>query len=90
MRVVPATIVELLGKNLLQRYREDLRAGLTRVHRGTMRRHSVYTMECRHVPSDEILASIFQYFGFRLDPIGKMPKRQSKGGLYEAVVFMRW
>jgi len=40
------------------------------------------------LPSDEILASIFQHFGFRLDRIDKMRKRQSKTGLYEAVVFM--
>jgi len=40
------------------------------------------------LPSDEILASIFQHFGFRLDRIDKMRKRQSKAGLYEAVVFM--
>lgn len=41
------------------------------------------------LPSDEILASIFDHFGFRLDRIDKMRKRQSKTGLYEAVVFMR-
>jgi len=40
------------------------------------------------LPSDEILASIFGYFGFKLDGIERMRKRQSKGGLYEAVVFM--
>jgi hypothetical protein len=40
------------------------------------------------LPSDEILASLFQYFGFTLDRIDKMRKRQSKAGLYEAVVFM--
>jgi hypothetical protein len=40
------------------------------------------------LPSDEILASIFRHFGFRLDHIDKMRKRQSKSGLYEAVVFM--
>ncbi len=40
------------------------------------------------LPSDEILASIFRHFGFRLDRIDKMRKRQSKSGLYEAVVFM--
>jgi hypothetical protein len=41
------------------------------------------------LPSDEILASLFQHFGFQLDRIDKMRKRQSKVGLYEAVVFMR-
>ncbi|MBU4272184.1 MAG: hypothetical protein KKA28_10015 [Planctomycetes bacterium] len=40
------------------------------------------------LPSDEILGAIFQHFGFRLDRIDKMRKRQSKSGLYEAVVFM--
>lgn len=41
------------------------------------------------LPSDEILASIFGNFGFRLEKIERMRKRQSKTGLYEAVVFMR-
>lgn len=41
------------------------------------------------LPSDEILASIFGNFGFVLDRIERMRKRQSKAGLYEAVVFMR-
>jgi tRNA G10 N-methylase Trm11 len=41
------------------------------------------------LPSDEILASIFDHFGFRLEGIERMRKRQSKSGLYEAVVFMR-
>ena len=40
------------------------------------------------LPSDEILAAIFGHFGFNLDRIDKMRKRQSKAGLYEAVVFM--
>jgi len=40
------------------------------------------------LPSDEILANLFQHFGFKLDRIDKMRKRQSKAGLYEAVVFM--
>ena len=40
------------------------------------------------LPSDEILATVFRHFGFRLDRIDKMRKRQSKTGLYEAVVFM--
>lgn len=41
------------------------------------------------LPSDEILASIFNHFGFQLEGIERMRKRQSKSGLYEAVVFMR-
>ena len=41
------------------------------------------------LPSDEILASIFGHFGFVLERIDRMRKRQSKTGLYEAVVFMR-
>jgi hypothetical protein len=41
------------------------------------------------LPSDEILASIFGHFGFELQAIERMRKRQSKSGLYEAVVFMR-
>ena len=40
------------------------------------------------LPSDQILAAIFKNFGFRLDKIDHMRKRQSKSGLYEAVVFM--
>jgi len=40
------------------------------------------------LPSDEILAGIFEHFGFKLDGISKMRRRQSKSGLYEAVVFM--
>ena len=40
------------------------------------------------LPSDEILASIFGHFGFRLNRIDRMRRRQSKTGLYEAVVFM--
>ena len=40
------------------------------------------------LPSDEILADIFQHFGFSLERIDKMRKRQSKSGLHEAVVFM--
>jgi hypothetical protein len=40
------------------------------------------------LPSDEILASIFGHYGFKLDGIERMRKRQSKAGLYEAVVFM--
>lgn len=41
------------------------------------------------LPSDEILAAIFENFGFELTRIDRMRKRQSKAGLYEAVVFMR-
>ena len=41
------------------------------------------------LPSDEILAKLFAHFGFRLERIDRMRKRQSKTGLYEAVVFMR-
>jgi hypothetical protein len=41
------------------------------------------------LPSDEILASIFEHFGFELERIDRMRKRQSKTGLHEAVVFMR-
>jgi hypothetical protein len=43
----------------------------------------------RPLPADEILAAIFQHFGFELERIDRMRKRQSKSGLYEAVVFMR-
>ena len=41
------------------------------------------------LPSDEILARIFEDFGFELDRIDRLRKRQSKAGLYEAAVFMR-
>jgi hypothetical protein len=41
------------------------------------------------LPSDELLAGIFGHFGFALERIDRMRKRQSKAGLYEAVVFMR-
>ncbi|HJT30807.1 MAG TPA: hypothetical protein VJ783_01985 [Pirellulales bacterium] len=40
------------------------------------------------LPSDELLAEVFKQFGFRLDGIERMRRRQSKSGLYEAVVFM--
>jgi len=40
------------------------------------------------LPSDELLARIFCHFGFTLSGISKMRRRQSKSGLYEAVVFM--
>lgn len=41
------------------------------------------------LPSDEILAGIFVHFGFELERIDYMRKRQSKIGLHEAVVFMK-
>ena len=41
------------------------------------------------LPSDEILASIFGHFGYSLERIDHMRKRQSKSGLHEAVVFMK-
>ncbi len=41
------------------------------------------------LPSDEILASVFEHFGFQLEGIERLRKRMSKSGLYEAVVFMR-
>ena len=41
------------------------------------------------LPSDELLASIFGHFGFALEGIEKMRKRQSKSGLHEAVVFLK-
>ncbi len=40
------------------------------------------------LPSDEFLAEIFKQFGFRLDAIERMRRRQSKSGLHEAVVLM--
>ena len=40
------------------------------------------------LPSDEILAAIFEYHGFSVKGIFKMRRRQSKTGLYEAVVMM--
>lgn len=40
------------------------------------------------LPSDEILAELFRHFGFQLNGIEKMRRRQSKAGLHEAVVFM--
>ncbi len=40
------------------------------------------------LPSDELLAGLFEDHGFRLDSIEKMRRRQSKTGLYEAVVFL--
>ncbi len=41
------------------------------------------------LPSDEILAAIFGHHGFDLVRIDRMRRRQSKAGLYEAVVFMK-
>jgi hypothetical protein len=41
------------------------------------------------LPSDELLSRLFDHFGFSLERIERMRKRQSKAGLYEAVVFMR-
>jgi hypothetical protein len=41
------------------------------------------------LPSDEILAGIFEHFGFELERIDHMRRRQSKKGLHEAVVFLR-
>jgi len=40
------------------------------------------------LPSDEILADIFEARGFRTISIERMRRRNSKSGLYEAVVFM--
>lgn len=40
------------------------------------------------LPSDEILADLFGHFGFDRVRIDRMRKRQSKAGLYEAVVFL--
>jgi len=40
------------------------------------------------LPTDEILAAIYGHFGFELERIDRMRKRQSKTGLYEAVIFM--
>ena len=41
------------------------------------------------LPSDELLAAVFQHFGFQLEHIARMRRRQSKTGLYEAVVLMK-
>ena len=40
------------------------------------------------VPSDELLAKVFSHHGFRPTSIERMRKRNSKSGLYEAIVFM--
>ena len=39
------------------------------------------------LPSDEILADIFEAKGFRVISIERMRRRNSKSGLYEAIVF---
>jgi DNA modification methylase len=39
------------------------------------------------LPSDEILADIFEANGFRIISIERMRRRNSKSGLYEAIVF---
>ena len=41
------------------------------------------------LPSDEILAEIFEAHGFVLERIDRMRKRNSKAGLYEAIVFLK-
>lgn len=40
------------------------------------------------LPSDEMLARVFEHHGFSLERIDRMRKRQSKAGLHEAVVFL--
>jgi hypothetical protein len=40
------------------------------------------------LPSDELLAAVFAHAGFALERIDRMRRRQSKSGLYEAVVFL--
>ena len=40
------------------------------------------------LPSDEILADIFEANGFQIVSIERMRRRNSKSGLYEAIVFM--
>ena len=40
------------------------------------------------LPSDEILADVFEAHGFRIISIERMRRRNSKPGLYEAIVFM--
>jgi hypothetical protein len=42
------------------------------------------------LPSDEILADIFEAHGFRMVSIERMRRRNSKSGLYEAIVFMEY
>jgi len=41
------------------------------------------------LPSDEILADLFEANGFQVASIERMRRRNSKSGLYEAIVFMR-
>ncbi|HUT01340.1 MAG TPA: hypothetical protein VM031_02705 [Phycisphaerae bacterium] len=41
------------------------------------------------LPSDELLAAVFEHHGFDREGISRMRRRQSKSGLYEAVVFLR-
>ncbi|RLC89761.1 MAG: DNA methyltransferase, partial [Chloroflexi bacterium] len=40
------------------------------------------------LPSDEVLADIFEAHGVRIISIERMRRRNSKSGLYEAIVFM--
>jgi len=42
------------------------------------------------LPSDEILADIFEAHRFRIAAIERMRRRNSKSGLYEAIVFMEY
>jgi len=41
------------------------------------------------LPSDEILADIFEAHGFQITSIERMRRRNSKSGLYEAIIFMK-
>ena len=41
------------------------------------------------LPSDEILADIFEAHGFHITSIERMRRRNSKSGLYEAIMFMK-
>jgi len=40
------------------------------------------------LPSDEILADVFEAHGFQIISIERMRQRNSKLGLYEAIVFI--
>jgi len=40
------------------------------------------------LPSDEILADVFEAHGFRIISLERMRRRGSKSGLYEAIIFM--
>jgi DNA modification methylase len=42
------------------------------------------------LPADEILADIFETAGFQITSIERMRRRNSKSGLYEAIVFMEY